>query len=68
MHINRRVTTAKLPYVGNPNEHLALKIYKGQVRKLENRPPDKLAVIQSENKLQKLGFVNYLDNLSKGKK
>ena len=72
--INRRVTIAKLPLVANPdlrlghNEHLALKIYKGQVRKLENRPTDKLVVIQSANKLHKLAFVDYLDNLSKGEK
>ena len=68
---NCRVTTAALPFVVNPdlrlerNEHLALKIYKSQVRKVENRPNDKLAVIQSENKLQKLGFVDFVDNLSK---
>ena len=72
--INRRATIGKLPFVANPdlrlepNEHLELKIYKGQVRKLENRPTGKLAVIQSENKLQKLGFVDYSENLSKGEK
>ena len=54
MDVNRRVTIAKSPFVANPdlrlepNEHLALKIYKGQVRKLENKPTDKVAVIQSE--------------------
>ena len=72
--IARRVTTAALPFVTNPdlrlgpNEFWALKIYKGQARKLNGRPADKLAVVQSENKLQQLGFVDYLDNVSEENK
>ena len=68
--IERGITTAALPFLTKPdnklvpNEHLALKIYNGQIRKLEKRPDDKKAVIESENKLQQLGFVEYFDNLT----
>ena len=31
---------------------------------LDQRPADKLAVIESENKLQRLGFVDYVENLT----
>ena len=35
---------------------------------LDRRPADKLAVIESENKSQRLGFVDYVENLTdKGK-
>ena len=59
-----RVMTAALSFVTNPdlrsgpNESLALRIYTGQARKLNSRPADTLAVIQSENKLQQLEFVD----------
>ena len=46
------------------NRHIALKIYQQQTRKLNNNPEDKKDVIQSEAKLQSLGFVDYLHNLS----
>ena len=51
-----------------PNENDALKIYKGQVRQLVTRPEDKLAVIASENKLQKLGHVDFNENLGDAEK
>ena len=51
-----------------PNENDALKIYKGQVRQLATRPEDKLAVIASENKLQKLGHVDFYENLGDAEK
>ena len=68
--IDRGVTTAVLPFVINPdlklipNGSLALKIYKGQAKKLTSKPEDRLAVIESENRMQKLGFMDYLENLT----
>ena len=70
----RRVTTAALPFVTNPdlrlepNESLALNVYKLQTKKLSSRLEDKLAVQQSEYKLQQLKFVDYLDNVSEDEK
>ena len=46
-----------------PNEHEALDVYRGQARKFNLKPDDKHAVIESEQKLQKLGFVDYVSNL-----
>ena len=43
-------------------------MYKAHARKLNSRPDDGLAVKQSENKLQQLGFVDFLDNLSEDEK
>ena len=64
------VVTAKLPFIVDdpdsrlaPNVSDALKVYKGQVRKLNAQPEDMLSVIESEAKLQELGFVDYLSNL-----
>ena len=65
------VVVAKLPFVvDNPDSRLApnlneaLKVYKGQVRKLNAQPDDMLSVLESERKMQDLGFVDYLSNLS----
>ena len=65
------VTTARLPFVVDdpdsrlaPNEFEALKVYKGQVRKLNENLDDKMSVIESERKLQDLGFVDYFSNLT----
>lgn len=64
-------TTAKLPFIVNPetklvpNDKLALKIYESQIRMLSAKPDDKRAVIESEGKLQSLGYVVYLDELPK---
>ena len=38
-------------------------VYKGQVKKLSKNPKDKEDVIKSENKLQQLGYVDYIENL-----
>ncbi len=61
---------ASLPFVVEnpdsrlvPNEHDALKVYKAQARKLSTMPEDKVLVMESEAKLQKLGFVDYFSNL-----
>ena len=68
--IDSGVTTAVLPFLTNPdlklipNENLALKVYKGQAKKLSLKPEDRLAVVESENKMQKLGFVDYVENLN----
>ena len=61
--VDRGITIAKLPFVKSgsrlvPNEHEALNVYRGQTRKLNLKPDDKRAVIESEQKLQKLGFVD----------
>ena len=67
--VKRGVTTAKLPFIMDPwirlepNEHEALKVFLGQVKKLKDNPEDKLAVIESEEKLQTLRFVDYVSNL-----
>ena len=64
------VTIAKLPFLENPltklhpNKEKAMAVYKGQVRKLERNHFDKADVIKSEIKLQKLGFVDSLENLT----
>ena len=46
------------------NEHVALKVYHRQIMKLSKSPEDKQAVLESEAKLQSLGFVDYVSNLS----
>ena len=67
--VSRGITTAKLPsvtdpdYLLNPNENEAL-----QVKKLNANPKDKLTVIESEGKLQSLGFVDYFSNLNNDEK
>ena len=67
--VDRGITIAKLPFVTEPdsrlvpNKHDALNVYRGQTRKLNLKPDDKRAVIESEQKLQKLGFVDYVSNL-----
>ena len=44
----------------------ACKVYDSQVRKLEKVPGDRDEVIESEGKLQELGYVDYLGNLDEG--
>ena len=48
-----------------PNDKLALRIFEGQLRMLARKSDDRRAVIESEGKLQELGYVDYLDNLPK---
>ena len=63
-------TSAKLPFLVDPtkklapNRHIARKIYFGQIRKLNMSTMDKIEIIASENKLQELGFVDFVDNLT----
>ena len=68
--VSQGITTAKLPFVTEPdsrlmpNENVALKVFRGQVIKLNANPEEKLAVVESEGKLQSLGFVDYVSNLN----
>ena len=70
VNTGNRCTTAKLPFIHNPmvklsnNKNIALKIYNQQLRKLNKNLQDKADVITSENKLQRLGHVDYVQNLS----
>ena len=62
---------AYLPFVVDPDSRIdtesilkiAMKVFFAQVRKLNMNPSDKSCVIESEAKLQQLGFVDYVDNL-----
>ncbi len=66
----KRETTHLLPFLKDPEIHLssndrfALKIYESQVRSLNKKPGDKDIAIEFDLKLQNLGYVDYLDNLS----
>ena len=68
--VKNRVTTATLPFTHDPvlrlapNKHKAMKTYQQQLRKLEKSPSDKQEVLMSEGKLQQLGYVDYVKNLS----
>ena len=63
-------TTARLPFLTDPkykltyNLHIARKIYDRQLRQLNRSPKDKQDVIDTQNKLQSLGFVDAFDNLT----
>ena len=63
-------SVSKLPFVVNPdvrlksNEGMARKVYQSQIRNLDKKPEDKQAAISFEGKLQDLGFVDYLRNLT----
>ena len=62
-------TTASLPLMNNPsikiahNKERALKVYNQQIKKLNQNTDDKKDVIESEEKLQQLGYVDYVRNL-----
>ena len=74
--LSKSITTARLPFISNPiarlapNKATALKVYEKQVKKLNNplNVKDKADVLQSEAKLQRLGFVDYVRNLSEESK
>ena len=65
-----RVTVASLPFTHDPNarltpnRHKALKVLRQQVKKLNKSPKDRLDVVTSEGKLQSLGHVEYVSNLT----
>ena len=68
--IGNRKCSAKLPFIQNPvvclvpNKHKALRVYYQQLKKLKNNLTDKEEIILSEEKLQKLGYVDYVKHLS----
>ena len=68
--IEHRRTTALLPLMSNPavklapNKDRALRTYNQQVKKLNQNPQDKKDVIESEAKLQQLGHVEFVKNLT----
>ena len=68
--ITQGQTSAKLPFLCDPtkkltpNRHIAKRVYDGQLKKLSANLEDKNDVIMSENKLQELGFVDFLENLT----
>ena len=41
-----------------------MKVFRSQVRKLATLPDDKTTVIESERKMQDMGYVDYLSNLT----
>ena len=63
------VCTATLPFTSNaasklaPNRKKALAIYNSQIKKLNKDESRKKDVIESEKKLQNLGYVDYVRNL-----
>ena len=67
--LENKICVAKLSFIANPEARLvpnlaiARKVYNGQVKKLEKSPEEKQAAIEAEGKLQKLSYVDYLDNL-----
>lgn len=67
---NQELTTARLPFMQDPkkrlapNKRCAMKIYQQQIKKLNNNIKDKEDVIKSEGKLQALGHVEFVSNLS----
>ena len=62
-------TTAFLPLMNNPsiklahNKEWALKVCNEQIKKLNQNTEDKKDVIESEEKQQQLGYVDYVKNL-----
>ena len=66
-----RVVVATIPLIADPairlcpNKDIARKIYDQQVKKLNKNQADKESVIKSEAKLQALGYVAYVKDLSK---
>ncbi|XP_066920588.1 uncharacterized protein [Clytia hemisphaerica] len=63
------ITTATLPLLQNPetalapNRNIALCVYNQQVKRLAKNQQDKDDIIESESKLQSLGYVEYVKNL-----
>ena len=66
----KRITTGLLPLMFNRlhkldhNKDKALHVYNQQVKKFNQRPQEKEDVIQPEAKLQRLGHVEFVRNLT----
>ena len=71
LDIEKGTSIATLPVIENPitklapNKSKALAMYKSQIRRLAKDPKSKEEVLASENKLQNLGHVDYVKNLSR---
>ena len=67
---DRRITTALLPLMFNSlhklaqNKDKAPRIYNQQVKQLNQNPLDRENVMQSEAKLQSLGHMGFVRNLT----
>ena len=67
--LKQRQAIANLPLMHDPtiklypNKTEALKVYNQQLKKLSKQPQGKEQVIQSEKKLQDLGYVEFIRNL-----
>ena len=65
----RKYAEASLPFICDPatkltpNHNSARKLYESQVKRLAKTPSDRKDTVDSEAKLQELGFVDYLENL-----
>ena len=70
VNIVKGISQAKLSFIDDPlhklshNKIKALAIYNSQIKRLAKNPVNKEEVIASENKLQSLGFVEYVKNLT----
>ena len=70
VNLDKGFTLAKLPFLCDPtkklapNRHIARKIYNAQLKKLSMNQDNKRDVIMSERKLQELGYVDFLENLT----
>ena len=70
VNLENNTCSASLPFTSEPDEKLsnnsgaAKKVYFSQVKKLSKNEQDRLSVIAGEGKLQRLGYVDYLENLS----
>ena len=66
--LDSRSITATLPFIKDPktnlapNKDIAVKIYNQQLKRLNQK--DKEDIISSEKKMHKLGFVDFVENLS----
>ena len=66
----KQITTPSLPLIHNRliklahNKDIAVKVYNQQIKKLKKNPKDKADVIEPEARLQSLGYVEYVKNLS----
>ncbi|XP_066933763.1 uncharacterized protein [Clytia hemisphaerica] len=71
INLDTQTIIAKLPFIDRPsklapNKDIASRIYYQQLKKLD-RPEnnkDKADILESEAKLQKLGYVEYVENLA----
>ena len=76
--LEKGISSAKLPFVTDPDNriavdeqrNLAIKVFNSQIKILnaKGKENDKLAVIESEQKLQDSGFVDWVDNLEEEEK